>query len=158
MFLCYDLYRQIRAKSFPSDSHFHRCHVPCVVPGNEGKTLMTPGRLCCPTHTLGWGQGDEDNPEATCRREKFLLRAKLPLICVTWPHSRPWLLLMAQTFIFFKRWRFSFLPHLPPEKCQNQWNLQVSRQRDPGCSLYRLLCNYWYYFDLVMLVNGMSLF
>lgn len=113
MFLCYDLYRQITAKSFPSDSHFHRCHVPCVVPGNESKTLMTPGRPCCPTHTLGWVQGDEDNPEAICRREKFFFGAKLPLSCVTQPHFRLWLLVMAQTSIFFKRWRFSFLPHLP---------------------------------------------
>lgn len=111
-----------------------------------------------PTHTLGWVQGEEDNPEAICRMEKFLFRAKLPLICVTWPHFRPWLLLMAQTFLFFKRWRFSFLPHFLPMKCKDQSNLQVSRQRDPGCSLYRLLCNYWCYFDLVMLVNGQRLF
>lgn len=72
-----------------------------------------PWQICCPTHTLGWVQGDEDNPDAKCRREKFLSTVKLPLIGVTQPHFRPWPLFMAQTLIFFKRGRFSFLPHLP---------------------------------------------
>lgn len=158
MFLCYDLYRHITAKSFPSDSHFHRCHVPCVVPGNEGKTLMTPGRLLpLPPTPLGESREKKiiQKPYAEWKSSSSGPNCQ---ICVTWPHFRPWLLLMAQTFLFFKRRRFSFLPHFLPMKCKDQSNLQVSRQRGPGCSLYRLLCNYWCYFDLVMLVNGQHLF
>lgn len=155
MFLCYDLYRHITAKSFPSDSHFHRCHVPCVVPGNEGKTLMTPGRLLpLPPTPLGES------------REKKIIQKPY----AEWKSSSSgpnchWFVwhghISGLDFCLWHKLSFSsrdedslFYLMFLPVKCKNQSNLQVSRQRDPGCSLYRLLCNYWCYSDLVMLVKG----